>query len=63
MYSKETKDLNVKEFIMVPNKSKAKKWQTIIYVVVNAHSIVQHVIQIKNVIIKHVNVNVKVVIS
>ena len=30
--------------------------------IVNANSIVQHVIQIKNEIIKHVNVNVKVII-
>ena len=30
---------------------------------VNANSIVQHVIEIKNGIIKHVNVNVKIIIS
>ena len=30
--------------------------------IVNANSIVQHVIQIKNGIIKHVNVNVKIIV-
>ena len=31
--------------------------------ILNANSIVQHVIQIKNGIIKHANVNVKIIIS
>ena len=31
--------------------------------IVNANSIAQHVIQIKNEIIKHANVNVKIIIS
>ena len=31
--------------------------------IVNANSIVQHVIQIKNGIIKHLNVNVKIIMS
>ena len=31
--------------------------------IVNANSIVQYVIQIKNGIIKHVNVNVKIIVS
>ena len=31
--------------------------------IVNANSIVQYVIQIKNGIIKHVNVNIKIIIS
>ena len=31
--------------------------------IVNANSIVQHVIQIKNAIMKHVNVNVKIILS
>ena len=30
--------------------------------IVNANSIVQHVIQIKNGIMKHVNVNVKIIV-
>ena len=33
------------------------------YVIVNANTIVQHVIQIKTGIIKHANVNVKVIVS
>ena len=39
------------------------QWQNIFHVIVNANTIVQYVIQIKNAIIKHVNVNVKVVVS
>ena len=31
--------------------------------IVNANSIVQHVIQIKNGIMKHVNVNINIIIS
>ena len=31
--------------------------------IVNANSIVQHVIQIRNGLIKHVNVNVKIIVS
>ena len=42
---------------------KLKPWQNIFHVIVNANSIVQHVIQIKNGIIKHVNVNVKIIVS
>ena len=33
------------------------------HVMVNANSIVQHVIRIKNGIIQHVNVNVKIIVS
>ena len=40
-----------------------KQWKYIFHVIVNPNSIVQHVIQIKNGIIKHVNVNVKIIIS
>ena len=42
---------------------KLKQRQNIFHVIVNANSIVQHVIQIKNGIIKHVNVNVKTIVS
>ena len=42
---------------------KLKQWHNIFHVIVNANSIVQYVIQIKNGIIKHVNVNVKFIIS
>ena len=40
-----------------------KQWQNIFYVIVNAISLVQNVIQNKNGIIKHVNVNVEINIS
>ena len=40
---------------------KPKQLQNIFHVIANA--IVQHVIQIKNGIMKHVNVNVKIIIS
>ena len=42
---------------------KLKQWQNIFHVILNATSIVQHVIQIKNGIMKHNNVNVKFIIS
>ena len=42
---------------------KLKQWQNIFRVIVNANSIVQHVIKIKNGSIKHVNVNVKIITS
>ena len=42
---------------------KQKQWQNMFHVIVNANSIVQHVVQIKNEVIKHVNVNVKIRIS
>ena len=41
---------------------KLKQWQNISHVIVNANSIVQCVIQINNGIIKHVNVNVKIIL-
>ena len=42
---------------------KLKQWQNIFNVTVNENSIVQHAIQIKNGIMKHVNVNVKIIVS
>ena len=42
---------------------KPKQWQNIFHVIVNANSVVQHVIQIKNGIIDYVIVNVKIVVS
>ena len=57
---KETKDTNVKAFDMT---MKLRQWQNIIHVIVNANSIVQNVIQIKNGIKKHGNKNVKIIIS
>ena len=58
---KQTIDINVKAFNMI-TKNEAKKLQNIFYVIVNANSTVQHVIQIKNKIMKHVNVSVKIII-
>ena len=41
-----------------------KQYQNIFHVIINANSIVQHVIQIKNEMIRrNVNVNVKIIIS
>ena len=60
---KETKDINGKAFTMIRNKSEAKTMtENIFHVIVNANSMVQYVIQIKNRIIKHVSVNVKIII-
>ena len=42
---------------------KLKQWQNIFNVILNANSVVQHVNQIKKRMIKHVNVNVKIIIS
>ena len=42
---------------------KLKSWQNIFHLIVNAHSIVQHVTRIKDGIIKHVNVNVKITVN
>ena len=42
---------------------KLEQHKNIFHVVVNASSVVQHVIQIKNGIIKQVNVNVKIIVS
>ena len=39
------------------------QWQNIFHLIVNANSIVQYVIQIKNGITKHGNVNVKIIAS
>ena len=60
---KETKDMNVKAFNMITNKNEAKTMENIFHVIVNVNSIVQHVIQIKNGITKHVNVNIKIIIK
>ena len=42
---------------------KLKQWQNIFDLIVNASSIVQHAIQIKNGIMKHMNVSVKIILS
>ena len=53
------KDISVKAFNLITNKNETKKWENMFHVIVNANSVVQHVIQIKNGLIKHVNVNVQ----
>ena len=58
-FPKETKDIYAKTFNMITNKNEVKQWQNIFHVIVNANLIVQNVIQIKNRIIKHINVNLK----
>ena len=59
---KETKDINIKAFNMITNKDEAKEMtEHIFHVTVNANSIVQHVFQVKNGIIKHVSMNVKII--
>ena len=58
---KETKDINVKTFNMITKKNEAKTITNIFHVIVNANSLVQHVVQIKNGIMKHVNVSVKII--
>ena len=60
---KGTKYINVKAFNMIAIKNEAKVMTIHISVIVNANSITQHVIQTKNVIIKHLNVNVKTILS
>ena len=42
---------------------KLKQWKNIFYAIADANSIEQHVIQIKNGIIKHVNMNVSIIVS
>ena len=40
-----------------------RKWQNMFHAIINANLIVQYVIQIKNETKKHVNVNVKIIVS
>ena len=47
---------------MIINKNEAKAMTEIFNVIVNANSIVQHVIQLKNGMIIHVNLNVKIIV-
>ena len=56
---KETKDVKVKAFDIIANKNEAKAMENIFHMIVNAVSLKQYVIQMKNGITKHVNVNVK----
>ena len=47
---------------MITSKSEAKTKTNIFYVIANANLIVQLAIQIKNGIVKHVNVSVKIIV-
>ena len=67
---KETKDINIKAFNIITNKNEAKAKTGHISCVykcktysATCSSIVQQVIQIKNGIIKHANVKVKITVS
>ena len=60
---KETKDIYIKAFNIITKKDEGKAMTEHIHVIVNANSIVQYEIQNKNGIIKHVNMNVKIIIS
>ena len=42
---------------------KLKQWQNIFHMLANVNSIAEYVIQIKNRVIKQVNVDVKVIVS
>ena len=61
-FEKKTKDINVKTFNMITNKNEAKSIIKHILYDCKLNPIVQHVIEIKNGIIKHVNVNVKITV-
>ena len=63
MFRKKTKNINGKAFNMIRNRYGAKKCENIFLGIANLNSIAQYVIQVKNGIIKHVNVNVKFIIS
>ena len=60
------KNINDKAFNTIAKKKKKmklKQWQNIFYVILNANPLVQHVNQIRNGIMKHVNVNVKIIVN
>ena len=57
---KETKYINVKAFNIITIKNEVK---AMFHGILNAISIVQYVIQIKNVKVKHANVNIKIIVS
>ena len=57
------KHSNVKAFNIITRTNEAKTLANIFHVIVNTNSIEQHVTQISNGIIKHVNVNVKIIVS
>ena len=59
-----TKDVNLKAFNMITRTSEDTKIVTMVmfHVVESANSIVQHVILIKNGIMIHVNMSVKIIV-
>ena len=59
--AKETKQIHTKVFNVITNTDEAKKVASIFHVIVNASSIVKNAIHLKNEIIKHVTVNVKII--
>ena len=60
---KKTKDINIKVFNMIKIKIMLKQWRNIFLVIANVNSMVQHVTHIKNVVRKHININVKSTVS
>ena len=52
----------LKYLLWEQTKLKLKQWQNIFHVILNANSIIQLAIQIKNVIEKHINVSVKIIV-
>ena len=61
-FPKEAKDINVKAFNMIPNKSETKSMTKYISCDCKCKFNTTTWIQTKNVIIKHVNVNVKLIV-
>ena len=57
---KKAKGKNNKAFNIITNKNEVKTMTNIFLVIANPNLVVEHVIQIKNGIIKHINVNVKI---
>ena len=60
---KETKTYTLKHLILHQTNMKRRQWQNKFHVIVNTDSIVQQIIRLKNGMMKHVNVNVKFIIT
>ena len=63
VFQKKTKDISVKVLKMITNKNEAKEISKHISCDGKSKFIVQHAIQIKNWVMKHVIVNVKIIVS
>ena len=63
VFQKKTKDISVKVLKMITNKNEAKEISKHISCDGKSKFIVQHAIQIKNWVMKHVTVNVKIIVS